>query len=256
MGRDSNMLEVCHLSYRVGNREILHDVSFQVKEGSMTCIVGPNGCGKSTLLSYISGRLKSRGSVFYKGKALESYDRKAYARETAVMVQQSMEMTGELRAEQVVLMGRYPFKSRFGDYQKKDHEIVRRVMKETGSLSLWGQEMKSMSGGEKQRVLIAKALAQEPQLLLMDEPTNHLDVKYKIALMETLKQFHQQGTILIVLHDLNLACRYCDHAIVMNKGHIVDQGTADEVLTESKLENIFEVPFYTAFHNEQRFIYY
>lgn len=249
------MLEVRHLSYRVGNREILHDLSFRVEEGSMTCIVGPNGCGKSTLLGHISGRLKSHGSVFYRGKALEAYDRKEYARETAVMVQQSMEMTGELRAEQVVLMGRYPFKSRFGDYGKKDHEIVQHIMEETGALPLWGREMKYISGGEKQRVLIAKALAQEPRLLLMDEPTNHLDVKYKIGLMETLKQFHQHGTVLIVLHDLSLAARYCDHAIMMKAGHIVDQGFTEQVLTVSKLEEVFEVPFYTALHEGQRFLY-
>lgn len=249
------MLEVRHLSYRVGNREILHDLSFRVEEGSMTCIVGPNGCGKSTLLGHISGRLKSHGSVFYREKALEAYDRKEYARETAVMVQQSMEMTGELRAEQVVLMGRYPFKSRFGDYGKKDHEIVRHVMEETGALPLWGRGMKYMSGGEKQRVLIAKALAQKPRLLLMDEPTNHLDVKYKIGLMETLKQFHQHGTVLIVLHDLSLAARYCDHAIIMKAGHIVDQGFTEQVLTVSKLEEVFEVPFYTALHEGQRFLY-
>lgn len=249
------MLEVRHLSYSIGNREILHDLSFRIEEGSMTCIVGPNGCGKSTLLGHVSGRLKSRGHVFYEGKAIETFDRKAYARETAVMAQQSMDMTGELRAEQVVLMGRYPFKSRFGDYGKKDHEIVHRVMEETGALPLWGREIRHMSGGEKQRVLIAKALAQCPRLLLLDEPTNHLDVKYKISLMETLQAFHQHGTVLIVLHDLSLAARYCDHAIMMKEGRIVEQGTAEEVLTVSKLEDTFEVPFYTALHHGRRFLY-
>lgn len=249
------MLEIRHLSYKAGNKEILHDLSFTVEEGSMTCIVGPNGCGKSTLLSHVSGKIRSRGRVFYKGKAIESYDRKEYAREVAVMVQQSMEMTGELKAEDVVLMGRYPFKDRFSSYSKEDHEIVESVMKETGSMALWGQEMKHMSGGEKQRVMIAKAFAQKPRLLLLDEPTNHLDVKYKIGLMETLKKFHTHGTVLVVLHDLSLAARYCDHAIMMKAGHIVDQGTVEDVLTVSKLENIFEVPFYTALHEGARFLY-
>ena len=101
-----------------------------------------------------------------------------------------------------------------------------------------------MSGGEKQRVLIAKAFAQNPQLLLMDEPTNHLDVKYKLALMEHLKKFHTHGTVIIVLHDLSLAARYCDHAVIMKAGQIVDQGPTDHVLTAEKMSRLFEVPFY------------
>ena len=142
------MLEVRNLSYLIGNKEILHNLSFQVEKGSMTCIVGPNGCGKSTLLSHISRKIPGRNAVFYKGKAVETINRKEYAREVAVMVQQSMELTGELKAEEVVLMGRYPFKNRFSDYSKEDRKIVTSVMKETGSMSLWGREMKHMSGGE------------------------------------------------------------------------------------------------------------
>lgn len=249
------MLEVKDLSYGTDNKKILRHISFGLEEGSMTCIVGPNGCGKSTLLAHISRKLPSKNAIFYKGRAIETIDRKSYAREVAVMVQQSMELTGELKSEEVVLMGRYPFKSRFSDYSKRDHEIVHSVMEETGSLPLWGREMKHMSGGEKQWVLIAKVLAQEPQLLLMDEPTNHLDVKYKIALMETLKQFQKRGTVLIVLHDLSLAARYCDHAIIMKAGHILEMGRTEEVLTADRLASVFEVPFYTASHGGKRFLY-
>lgn len=249
------MLEVKDLSYTAGNREILHHISFSLEKGSMTCIVGPNGCGKSTLLSHISRRLPSENDIFYKGQAIETIERKAYARQVAVMVQQSMELTGELTSEEVVLMGRYPFKSRFGSYTPEDYEIVRSVMAETGALSLWGREMKYMSGGEKQRVLIAKAFAQKPELLLLDEPTNHLDVKYKIALMETLVTFRKRGTVLVVLHDLGLAARYCDHAILMKEGSILEMGKTEDVLTAEQLESVFEVPFYTVFHGGRRFLY-
>ena len=249
------MIEIRHLNYRVGNKQILRDLSFSVKEGSMTCIVGPNGCGKSTLLAHISRKIPTKETIFYKGRAVETIPRREYAREVAVMVQQGMGMVGELKAEDVVLMGRYPFKERFADYSKKDHEIVAEVMEETGASPLIGREMKRMSGGEKQRVLIAKAFTQQPQLLLMDEPTNHLDVKFKLALMENLKKFHQHGTVIVVLHDLSLAARYCDHTIMMKKGEIVETGPTEDILTADKLSAIFEVPFHTAVHDGERYLY-
>ena len=249
------MITVENLSYQVGGKEILGNISFSVEEGSMTCIVGPNGCGKSTLLSHLSRRLPSKHTVFYKGTPVEHIPRSAYAKEVAVMVQQGFGMVGELKAEEVVLTGRYPFKDRFSDYSDTDYKIVEKVMKETGAFSLYGQEMKHMSGGEKQRVLIAKAFAQNPQLLLMDEPTNHLDVKYKLALMEHLKKFHTHGTVIIVLHDLSLAARYCDHAVIMKAGQIVDQGPTDHVLTAEKMSRLFEVPFYHSVHEEKHFLY-
>ena len=250
-----SILEVKNLSYHVGSKAILRDISFSVEEGSMTCIVGPNGCGKSTLLSHISRKLPSEQCIFYKGEAIETIPRKQYAREIAVMVQQGMGMVGELRAEEVVLMGRYPFKERFRDYSKKDFEIVRQVMEETGATPLRGEEMKHMSGGEKQRVLIAKAFTQQPQLLLMDEPTNHLDVKYKLQLMENLKKFHQHGTVVVVLHDLSLAARYCDHVVLMKKGRLIEKGRTEDILTSEKLGDVFEVPFHSAIHDGKRYLY-
>lgn len=250
-----SILSVKNLSYRVGEKEILHDVSFDVEEGSMTCIVGPNGCGKSTLLSHISRKLPSKMNIYYKGKEIEEIPRKEYAREVAVMVQQGMGMVGELHAEEVVLMGRYPFKERFRDYSKHDFEIVRRVMEETGAMPLQGEEMRHMSGGEKQRVLITKAFAQEPQLLLMDEPTNHLDVKYKLQLMENLKAFHQHGTVVVVLHDLSLAARYCDYVVLMKKGRLIEKGRTEDILTPEKLGETFEVPFHSTVHDGKRYLY-
>lgn len=249
------MIEIKGLSYTIGKKEVLKNISFTVNKGSMTCIVGPNGCGKSTLLSHISRRLSSRNSVYYKGRAVETIPRKEYAKEVAVMVQQGFGMAGDLKAEDVVLMGRYPFKGRFSDYTKEDHQIAERVMIETGASILSGREMQHMSGGEKQRILIAKAFTQKPQLLLMDEPTNHLDVKYKLSLMEHLKRFHQQGTVIVVLHDLSLAARYCDHAVVMRAGKVIDFGKVENTITAEKMSRLFEVPFYKAVHEDQQFLY-
>ena len=249
------MIEIKDLSYTIGKKEILKNISFIVNKGSMTCIVGPNGCGKSTLLAHISRRFLSRNSIYYKGRAVETIPRKEYAKEVAVMVQQGFGMAGDLKAEDVFLMGRYPFKGRFSDYTKEDHQIAERVMIETGASILSGREMQHMSGGEKQRILIAKAFTQKPQLLLMDEPTNHLDVKYKLSLMEHLKRFHQQGTVIVVLHDLSLAARYCDHAVVMRAGKVIDFGKVENTITAEKMSRLFEVPFYKAVHEDQQFLY-
>lgn len=249
------MIEIKNLNYNVGDKKILKNISLHIEEGSMTCIIGPNGCGKTTLLSHISRRIYSQNSVFYKGTPVETIPRSTYAKEVTVMVQQGMDMVGELKAEQVVLMGRYPFKERFSDYSAHDYDMVRQSMEMTGSIPLWGREMKQMSGGEKQRILIAKAFTQEPELLLMDEPTNHLDVKYKLALMENLKKFHTHGTVIIVLHDLSLAARYCDHSIVMKNGEICYHGKTSDILTAEKMSEIFEVSFYTATHEGKRFLY-
>ncbi len=249
------MIEIKDLFYTIGKKEILKNISFTVNKGSMTCIVGPNGCGKSTLLAHISRRFPSRNSIYYKGRAVETIPRKEYAKEVAVMVQQGFGMAGDLKAEDVVLMGRYPFKGRFSDYTKEDHQIAERVMIETGASILSGREMQHMSGGEKQRILIAKAFTQKPQLLLMDEPTNHLDVKYKLSLMEHLKRFHQQGTVIVVLHDLSLAARYCDHAVVMRAGKVIDFGKVENTITAEKMSRLFEVPFYKAVHEDQQFLY-
>lgn len=188
------------------------------------------------------------------GAAVETMSRRAFARRTAVMMQQREDVAGELLAEDVVLMGRYPYKERFQDYSHKDRAIVMAVMKDTGADALIGKKVGEMSGGERQRVWIAKALAQEPELLLLDEPMNHLDVKYKISLMEELKQF--QGTVIIVLHDLSLAARYCDRVLIMKEGRLLEEGKTDAVMTEKALTSLFEIPFYTASHHGRRYIYF
>lgn len=247
-------LEVKHLSYTIKEHPILRDISFHAEGKEILGIIGPNGCGKSTLLAHISRRLPSEGRVYMDGTAVETISRKAFAQRVAVMMQQREDVAGELLAEDVVLMGRYPYKERFQDYSHKDREIAMAVMKDTGADALIGKKVGEMSGGERQRVWIAKALAQEPDLLLLDEPMNHLDVKYKISLMEELKRF--QGTVIIVLHDLSLAARYCDRVLIMKEGQLLGEGATDTVMTESALESLFEIPFYTASHHGRRYIYF
>ena len=223
------MIEIKDLSYTIGKKEILKNISFTVNKGSMTCIVGPNGCGKSTLLAHISRRLPSRNSIYYKGCAVETIPRKEYAKEVAVMVQQGFGMAGDLKAEDVVLMGRYPFKGRFSDYTKEDHQIAERVMIETGASILSGREMQHMSGGEKQRISIARAILKDAPIIILDEATSSVDPENEQALLSAIQELTKDKTLISIAHRLS-TIQNADQIVVLEKGHIVDQGTQAELL--------------------------
>lgn len=248
------MLTVKHLSYSIHDKSILKDISLQIEEHTMTAIIGPNGCGKSTLLNHITGLHYSENTVFYKGQAIETIPRKQFAREIAVMIQQHNPTGDTMLAKDIVLMGRYPYKKQFMDYTEHDLTIAHEMMEKYGAVQYENTPLYQLSGGERQRVLIAKAFTQEPNLLLLDEPTNHLDIHHKINLMEELKKF--TGTSIIILHDLNLAAQYCDNIIMMKHGEVVAHGSATEVMTPALLEEVFQVPFYEAFHDDGRHLYY
>lgn len=152
-------------------------------------------------------------------------------------------MIDDFLVKDIVLMGRYPHKTRFGNYTRRDVAIAESYMEHIGISHLANEEVQHLSGGELQRAFIAKALTQEPTILLLDEPTNHLDLKYKLALMKELQTF--KGTVIVVLHDIQLAATYCDNIVLMNKGRIVKTGSPQEVLTPELLEPVFEIPFTT-----------
>lgn len=248
------MIELRHLSYTICGNPILRDISLTFPRGRITGVIGPNGCGKSTLLAHIARLLPSRETVFMDGTPVETIPTTDYARKLAVLAQRHLQMAAELSVRDVVLMGRYPYKERFQSYGAHDHEVAENVMRQFRILPMAKKKIGQLSGGELQRVFVAKALAQEPEVLLLDEPTNHLDVKYKIALMEELRRF--DGTVIIVLHDLGLAARCCDHAAVLREGAVIAAGAADEVLCPALLEDVFEVPFYTSERQGTRFLYY
>jgi ABC-type cobalamin/Fe3+-siderophores transport system ATPase subunit len=248
------MLEIRHLDYQIGSHRILKDICTSFPEHTVTGIVGPNGSGKSTLLAHICRLHPSTNKIFLHNLPVESISPRLYARQVAVLSQQRDNLASELLAHDVVLMGRYPYKERFSDYTAQDRAIAQEIIERTGLVPLADTKIGYMSGGEKQRVFIAKTLAQEPEILLLDEPTNHLDVKYKLALMQELRRFN--GTVAIVLHDLSLAARFCDRAIVMENGSIVAQGETKEVLTAERLQQVFEVPFHAIEQDGTYYLYY
>ena len=235
-----NIVEVKNLSWAIGGKKILDNVNASFAEGKITAIIGANGSGKSTLMSFLSKTRRSMNSVYFRGEDVDKISAEDYALEVSVLPQRQSTVA-DFRVKDVVIMGRFPYKKKFRDYTAEDRRITRRAMERVGILDMSERKLSQMSGGEVQRVLIAKALAQEPELILMDEPTNHLDVKYKLALMKTLRDYGK--TVIIVLHDLSLAIQYCDEVVVMAEGRVLIQGNATEVMQPDLLEKIFGVPF-------------
>ena len=241
------MYTVNHLNFAYPNRSVLHDITVQFPENKITAIIGPNGCGKSTLLKHLSKSINSKDCITLNDEPVEALDSSRFAKSVAILSQMHDAMIDDFLVKDIVLMGRYPHKTRFGNYTKQDVAIAQSYMEHIGITHLADEQVQHLSGGELQRAFIAKALTQEPTILLLDEPTNHLDLKYKLALMKELQHF--EGTVIVVLHDIQLAAIYCDNIVLMNKGRIIKTGTPQEVLTPELLEPIFEIPFTTTLEN-------
>lgn len=235
-------LQVKNLKFTIGKKEILKDISFNVPHGSFIGIIGPNGSGKSTLLKNIY-RLytPSSGDIILDNKQLCKMKDKECAREIAVLAQEN-HTHFDFTVEQIVKMGRYPYKSILEDYSKEDIEMVEQILIKVGLEKYKHRTFSELSGGEKQRTLIARALVQHTQFLVLDEPTNHLDIGYQIQLMDLVQSLHI--TTLAAIHDINLATMYCDYLIVMKHGEIVKMGTVEEVVTAPMLKDVFGVNAY------------
>lgn len=235
-------LQVKNLKFSIGKKEILKDISFDVPEGSFVGIIGPNGAGKSTLLKNIYRLYSpSSGDILLDNKALRKMKDRECAKEIAVLAQESSTYF-DFTVEQIVKMGRYPYKSIFENYSKEDLEMVEQMLIKVGLEKYKNRIFSELSGGEKQRTLIARALVQHTQFLVLDEPTNHLDIGYQIQLMDLVKSF--QITTLAAIHDIHLAAMYCDYLMVMKEGEIVRMGTVEEVITAPMLKDIFGVNAY------------
>ena len=247
------IIEVKNLSYTINKKTILNNVNAQFKENKITAIIGANGSGKSTLMSFLSKTRPSEKTVYFRGQDINEISAQDFAFQVSVLPQQQ-KMIADFRVEDVVVMGRFPYKKKFRDYTVEDYKIAHKAMEQVGIENMANRRLNHMSGGEIQRVLIAKALAQEPELILMDEPTNHLDVKYKVALMKTLQEYGK--TVIVVLHDLSLAIQYCDEVVVMVNGSVLTQGQVQKVMQPELLEKIFSVPFVKFEHEGRIYINY
>ena len=235
-------LQINNLKFSIDNEEILKDISFDIKNGAFVGIIGPNGSGKSTLLKNIYRVYKpSSCKIILDERVLSKLKEKECAQKIAVLAQESNTYF-DFTVEQIVKMGRYPYKSIFEDYSKEDLQIVRQTLQKVGLENDMNRTFSKLSGGEKQRALIARALVQNADFLILDEPTNHLDIGYQIQLMDLVKNLKM--TTLAAIHDINLAAMYCDYLIVIHKGKIIKVGSPEEVITVALLKEIFGVNAY------------
>lgn len=232
-------LAVHQLAVRLADATIVDDVSLHVGNGEFVGIIGPNGSGKSTLLRAVYRMIEpQRGSILLDGQELRSLEPAEAARRLGV-VGQFNAVSFDVSVLQMVLLGRAPHKRWYQSDSREDYQIAVDALKKVGLAQQAAKSYAALSGGEKQRVILARALAQQPQLLILDEPTNHLDIKYQLQILSIVKNLGIG--VLSVLHDLNLAAMHCTRLYVLKDGKLMASGTPTEVLTPDVLREVYEV---------------
>lgn len=222
-------------------RTVCDDLSIAIPDSAVTVIVGPNACGKSTLLRGLARLLKTRtGEMLLDGKALARYGAKDLARQLGLMAQSSTAPDGITVAD-LVARGRYPYRKLLAHWSVDDERATVRAMERANIFDLAARRVEELSGGQRQRVWIAMVLAQETPMLLLDEPTTYLDIAHQIDVLDLCRELNEDlgRTLVLVLHDLNHACRYADHIVAMRDGAIVAQGAPATTITERLVRDVF-----------------
>ncbi|MCJ8300425.1 MAG: ATP-binding cassette domain-containing protein [Pseudomonadales bacterium] len=241
MTTEQTAISIAHLDVGYSTKKIISNLDLSIKKGKITALIGPNGCGKSTLLKTISRLLTpSAGTIHIAGDidVLKSSS-KEIARRLALLPQITQSPEG-ITVKTLVAFGRAPYLNQFGMLKDDDHRQIELAMRQAGVTELADNYIDQLSGGQLQRVWIALILAQDTDILLLDEPTTYLDISHQYELLNLLEELNLAGkTIVIVMHDLNQACRYADELIIMQRGEIVDIGTPQQVFTEKMLREVF-----------------
>jgi iron complex transport system ATP-binding protein len=227
------------VSFGYDDKLVLSDVGLVARTGQTVGLIGPNGSGKTTLLRVLYHALRPRtGTVSIDGTPVQALTRRQMARRVAVVAQETRSEIPMTVAD-LVLLGRSPLRAAFQRYTATDHRVAAAALRTVGARHLADRSFRSLSGGERQRVLIARAVAQEADHLLLDEPTNHLDIRYQHDVLGLIRAL--DVTTIVVLHDLNLAARYCDQVVLLHQGHVVAAGASADVLTPETLEPVYQV---------------
>ena len=237
------MLEIKNLYTGYDNKEIIKNINFNVKRGENLCIVGPNGCGKSTLLKSIANILEYKGSIKIDGKEVNTLSRLELAKKIGLMSQMT-QMYFPYTVYDTVALGRYAYsKGAFARLSDEDMEIIVDSMKKVGVYELKDKMITQLSGGQLQRVFLARVFAQNPDVILLDEPTNHLDFKHQIELLENLTQWVKDNNKIVVgvLHDLNLVQYFADKVLILKDGSEADYGLPKDVFSRSTLNEVYGI---------------
>ncbi|GIO98507.1 putative siderophore transport system ATP-binding protein YusV [Paenibacillus lautus] len=239
-----NTLEAKGLGLSYGGDFIFENLDLTVPIGKITVFIGSNGCGKSTLLRSMARLLKpQRGSVVLNGADIAGLSTKDVARKLAILPQGPTAPEG-LTVMQLVKQGRYPYQSWLRQWSREDEEAVTAALASTGLTELADRTVDSLSGGQRQRAWIAMTLAQETPIILLDEPTTYLDLTHQIEVLDLLYELNvqEQRTIVMVLHDINLACRYADHIVAIRDGSIKAKGKPGDIINSELMQTVFQLP--------------
>ncbi|WP_201714196.1 ABC transporter ATP-binding protein [Rossellomorea arthrocnemi] len=239
----SDVLQTKDLTLSYGERTIIDELNIDIPQGEISVFIGGNGCGKSTLLRSIARLLKPKqGSVLLDGEAISRLSTKEVARKMAILPQSPTAPEG-LTVLQLVKQGRYPHQTWLKQWSKEDEEIVQDALKATKMEELQHRKVDELSGGQRQRAWIALTLAQDTDIILLDEPTTYLDMTHQIEILDLLFELNEkeQRTIVMVLHDLNLACRYAHNIVAIRDKQIYAQGKPEEVISCELVKNVFDM---------------
>lgn len=240
------------IKMNLGGTPILKGINTHIKNKEFVGIIGPNGCGKSTFLKTIYRVLKpDYGCIYIDHQPLDDMVYKESAKKMAV-VSQHNNYDFDFTVSEMVLMGRSPYKKNMQRDTKEDYDIIDECLEKVGMSSYKNRIFSSLSGGEQQRIILARALAQKTESMILDEPTNHLDIKYQLQILDTVKDLGI--TVISAFHDLNIAAMYCDKIYALQAGKVVSYGTPEEVITPEMIRNLYEVES-TVNRNEDGILY-
>jgi iron complex transport system ATP-binding protein len=240
----SPLLQIRNLIVSYTEHHVLEDISLSLDAGSVLVVIGPNGAGKTTLIRALSGVVPAvSGSLVFEGRNLDGLSNSERARIFAV-VPQARNLPPAFTAWETVALGRTPHLNWLGQTSEIDEEIVRETMRQTDTLALTQRRVGELSGGEQQRLLLARALAQQPRVLLLDEPVTHLDLHYQITILDQIRELAKEKNlgVLAVLHDINMAVRFADQTALLVGGKLVAVGSPAEVLTPTHLSTAYDLP--------------
>ena len=238
-----SILETKNLSLAYDEEKIIKDLDLKIPEGKITIFIGGNGSGKSTLLNSMARLLKPiEGAVHLQGEDINQISSKKVAKKLAFLPQSSTIPDG-ITVRKLVEQGRYPYQKWYQSSSEEDKEIIEKVLLDTGLKELADRDLSSLSGGQRQRAWLAMILVQDTEIILLDEPTTYLDLSHQVDLLDLLYELNQkdQKTIVMVLHDLNLACRYADHIVAVKDKGVFAQGKPEDIIDEKVIKEVFDL---------------